>query len=69
VTPDDEPVLRHILEQVNDSVPRREWFDESPAPPHRIDELVDWLVEEGYLTVETPLDGEVQLTEKAGDWL
>ena len=69
VTPDDEPVLRHILEQVNDSVPRKEWFDEPPAPPHRIDELVDWLVEEGYLRVETPLDGEVQLTEKAGDWL
>jgi ATP-dependent DNA helicase RecQ len=62
-------VLRHILEQVNDSVPRKEWFDEPPAPPHRIDELVDWLVEEGYLRVETPLDGEVQLTEKAGDWL
>ncbi len=69
VTPDDEPVLRHILEQVNASVPRGEWFDEPPAPPHRIEELVDWLVTEGYLTVEEPLEGDVRLTEKAMDWL
>jgi len=69
VTPDDEPVLRHILEQVNASVPRGEWFDEPPAPPHRIEELVDWLVTKGYLTVEEPLEGDVRLTEKAMDWL
>jgi ATP-dependent DNA helicase RecQ len=69
VTPDDEPVLRHILEQVHESVPRGDWFDDPPAPQHRIEELVNWLVTEGYLTVEDPLEGEVQLTEKAVDRL
>jgi ATP-dependent DNA helicase RecQ len=69
VTPDEEPVLRRILKQVHDSVPREDWFDEPPAPPHRIEELVDWLVSEGYLTVEDPLKGEMHVTDKATDWL
>lgn len=65
VTPDDEPVLRHILEQVHASVPREEWFDEPPVSPPRIEELVNWLVTEGYLTLEEPLEGRFRLTEKA----
>jgi len=69
VTPDDEPLLRHILEQVEASVPREAWFDQSPAPPHRIDELVSWLVAEGYLTLDQPLEGSFRLTEKAEDWV
>ncbi|WP_119842447.1 RecQ family ATP-dependent DNA helicase [Salinibacter ruber] len=69
ITPDDEPVLRRILEQVAASTPRDEWFDDPPAPPRRIDELVEWLVEEDYLAVEDPLDGSVRLTEQAENWL
>ncbi len=69
VTPDDEPVLRHILEQVNASVPQVEWFDEPPLPPHRIEKLVNWLVTEDYLTLEKPLEGEFRLTEKAEEWM
>lgn len=69
VSPNEEPVLRHILEQVEASVPREEWFDEPPAPPHRIEELVEWLVTEGYLTVQDPLGGEVELTGKGEKWL
>ncbi len=69
ITPDDEPVLRRILEQVAASTPRDEWFDDPPAPPRRIDELVEWLVEEDYLAVEDPLDGSVRLTERAENWL
>jgi ATP-dependent DNA helicase RecQ len=69
VTPEDEPVLRQILDRVADAAPRDEWFDDPPAPPHRIEELVEWLVNEGYLVVEEPLDGTVQLTEKGKDWV
>ena len=69
VTPKDEPVLRRILEQIDESVSRDDWFDEPPVPPHRIEELVDWLVTEGYLAVDDPLEGEVRLTKKADDWL
>jgi ATP-dependent DNA helicase RecQ len=69
VTPDEEPVLRDILERVSDSVPREEWFEASPAPPHRVEELVRWLVTEGYLTLEEPLKGTFRLTEKAEDWV
>ena len=69
VTPDDEPVLRRILEQVAASVPRDEWRDDLPASPRRIEELVEWLVNEDYLSVQNPLDGSVRLTEKAEDWL
>ena len=69
VTPDEEPVLRHILEQVHAAVPREEWFDDPPVPPHRIEELVHWLVSEGYLTLDRPLDGHFEVTEKARDWV
>jgi len=69
VTPDDEPLLRHILEQVRDSAPREQWFDDAPAPRHRVDELVNWLVTEGYLTLDQPLKGSFRLTEKAEDWV
>lgn len=69
VTPEDEPVLRHILKQVSASIPRSEWFDQAPAPQHRVEGLVDWLVEEGYLTLEDPLDGKFNLTEKAEHWV
>jgi ATP-dependent DNA helicase RecQ len=69
VTPDDEPLLRHILEQVHGSVPREQWFEDAPAPRHRIDELVNWLVAEGYLALDQPLEGTFQLTEKADDWV
>jgi ATP-dependent DNA helicase RecQ len=54
---------------VADAAPRDEWFDDPPVPPHRIEELVEWLVNEGYLVVEEPLDGTVQLTEKGKDWV
>lgn len=63
VTPDDEPTLYTILEQVNEARPRDAWFDEAPAPRHRIDALVNWLVAHGYLEMEGPLEGRFTLTE------
>ncbi|WP_103028822.1 RecQ family ATP-dependent DNA helicase [Salinibacter altiplanensis] len=69
ITPEDEPLLRRILEQAAALVPREEWRGELSAPPHRIEELVEWLVAEDYLAVKNPLDGAVRLTEKAENWL
>lgn len=63
VTPDDEPTLYTILEQVDEARPRDAWFDEPPAPRHRIDALVNWLVAHGYLELEGPLEGRFTLTE------
>jgi len=67
VTPEDEPVMREILRQVERAVPRAQWFDEAPAPEHQLDGLVDWLVQEGYLHVEAPLEQTFSLTQKAHD--
>jgi len=69
VTPDEEPLLRRILEQAHASIPREEWFDDPPVPAHRIDELVNWLVTEGFLTLDQPLDGQFRTTEKAEEWV
>jgi ATP-dependent DNA helicase RecQ len=62
VTPDDEPVLRAILQRVKAGTARADWFDDPPAPRHRVDALVNWLVAEGYLQTDDPLGGTYALT-------
>ncbi len=69
ITPEDEPVMRRILGQVARDVPRVRWFDEDPPPEHRLDSLVDWLVQEGYLDPVDPLDERFRLTEKGQTFL
>jgi ATP-dependent DNA helicase RecQ len=69
VTPDDEPVLRTILQRMAAGTPRRDWFDDPPVPRHRIEALVNWLAAEEYVTMEAPLDGRYALTEKGEDAL
>ncbi len=68
ITPHDEPVLRHILQQVGDGRSREAWFADAGAPSvpgHRLGGLVDWLVREDYLTLIDPLDGTFELTPRA----
>ncbi len=65
ITPDDEPVMRHILHQIEQDVPRHAWFDEQPVPDHHVDGLIDYLVQEGFLYVEAPLEEIFSITEKA----
>lgn len=69
VTPEDESLLRHILENVNASTPKQEWFEERSIPPPRRKELVDWLLEQEYLKLDEPLQGTLQLTEKGRKWV
>jgi len=73
VTPDDEPVLRQILTAVDSGRARETWFEETdreePLPRHRVDGLVDWLIDRNYLHLQDPLEGTLAVTEKAERFL
>ncbi|MEX0747175.1 MAG: ATP-dependent DNA helicase RecQ [Rhodothermales bacterium] len=63
--PEDEPIAHHILRQVAAKMPRAAWFDTPPVPQHRIDGLVNWLLQEGMLRQTRPLTAEFEVTVKA----
>ena len=67
ITPDDEQLLRHVLDRVGEGASRNEWFETSPPAP-RVQAMVDWLLTEDFLRVERPLEGTFRLTEKAVRW-
>jgi ATP-dependent DNA helicase RecQ len=80
ITPDDETALRAILRGVAADRPRDDWFaageesegtEESDGVPraYRVDALVDWLIDRGYLRLDDPLQGTLDVTEKAGPFL
>ncbi len=69
VTPDEEPVLRHILRQISNGSDRKDWFDDPPVPSYRLDELLGWLVSEGYVTLADPLNGAYRLTDEGKRWV
>ena len=64
VTGADEGILRELLRHVDGGTPREAWFAdrEAPAPRHRIDALLRWLVDEGYIRLKDPLNGRFTLT-------
>jgi ATP-dependent DNA helicase RecQ len=64
VTPEDEPLLRRLLEHVARGEARAAWLAGEGLPPHRRDGLADWLVHEGLLRVEDPLTDTLALTPK-----
>jgi hypothetical protein len=57
------------MHQIQHGVPRAAWFEAASHPARHIDSLVDWLVQEGYLRVEDPLEEEFTLTEKAAQMM
>lgn len=69
VTPEDEPLLRRILDRVASGLPRREWFESRPGPRHRIDALIHWLLVHDYLATKDTVEGRYVLTEKGRNWL
>jgi ATP-dependent DNA helicase RecQ len=69
ITPEDEPVMRHILHQIKHNVPRPKWFEETDHAARHIDSLIDWLVQEAYLQVEDPLEEVFAITEKATEMM
>ena len=64
VTPEDETVLRRILDHAARGDDRADWLAGETLPPHRVDGLADWLVHEGYLRIADVLAGTFALTEK-----
>jgi len=69
ILPEDEPVLRHLLDAVREGQPRARWLERAPVPDHRLDGLLDWLVREGYLQAPDPLGERFLLTEKGEAYL
>ena len=69
ITPDDEPVMRHILHQIKRNVPRPQWFEDTDHAVRHVDSLIDWLVQEAYLQVEDPLEEVFAITEKATEMM
>ena len=65
ITPQDEPTMRHVLQQIAEAVPRSEWFVGEAPPPQRVDGLLAWLLQEGYVYLPDPLGETFQLTPKA----
>ena len=63
VTAAQEEQLRRILEQVQDDVPRGDWFEQREVPRHEVDVLVNWLVQRGYIRMSDPLNGRFVLTD------
>ncbi len=69
ITPEDEPVLRTLLQQVQMDPCLTHWSLPDTRPAHQIEGFVDWLVQEGYLTVRDPLETTFEITEKAREWM
>jgi ATP-dependent DNA helicase RecQ len=69
ITPADEPVLRQILRAINAGRPRAEWVDATDRPRYRVEQLLAWLVEEGYVESDDPLSGMYSVTDKATPFL
>lgn len=62
--PSDEEILGRILAQISEQRPRNSWFERAPAPTYRVDGLVNWLIQEGYVVQPQPLQSRFELTDK-----
>ncbi len=64
VTPQDEEVLRRLLKDIDAGLPPEHWFEGQPPYPHRTEGLLAWLVEQGWIYLIHPLEGQFALTEE-----
>jgi ATP-dependent DNA helicase RecQ len=69
ITPEAEPLLRQILTQARQGVPRNEWIRQVKEAGEQIDGLVDWLLQEGYLRAKGDVSGQYLLMPKAIEFL
>jgi ATP-dependent DNA helicase RecQ len=66
ITPEDEPLLRRMLQAVEDGESPMATGDRAaPMTQRRRQALIDWLVQEAYLEVRNPLEEEYRLTDRA----
>lgn len=64
--PADKPIVQQILSNIRSRKPRADWFGARVAPSYRIDGLLNWLIQEGYVVQPQPLEDRFELTEKGG---
>lgn len=69
IQPEDEPLLRNILQQIEGGASGREWMGLEGIPDDRIDYLVAYLFQEAYISVRHPLEEAFVLEEKGRGWL
>lgn len=63
--PLDALIVQRLLRQIADGKPRGEWLEDMCTPAYRIDQLLGWLINEGYLRQLRPPGGVFELTAKA----
>ncbi len=61
----DSPIVRQLLRHIAEGKPRREWLEGTRTPAYRIDQLIGWLMNEGYLAPSRSLGSALELTAKA----
>lgn len=64
ITGSDEPMLHQLLAEIAEATPQSSWLMDKRISTERRNGLVDWLVEEGYVAVDDPLEGTFTLTAK-----
>ena len=69
VTSEDEPALRRLLEAARHGAPREAWAVAAGVSQRETDRLAEWLVQEGLLRLEAPLEARYALTDKADAFL
>lgn len=62
--PSDEEVVSRILKAIREGKSRNAWFEEQSPPSYRIDGLVNWLIQEGFMLQPNPLQDRFELTPK-----
>ncbi len=67
--PLDAFIVQRLLQQIADGNPRGEWLEDMRTPAYRIDQLLGWLINEGYLRQPRPPGGTLELTAKATSML
>lgn len=61
----DALIVQRLLRQIADGKPRGEWLEGMRTPVYRVDQLLGWLINEGYLRQLRPPGGAFELTAKA----
>ncbi len=61
----DALIVQRLLRQIAEGKPRGEWLEGTHTPVYRIDQLLGWLINEGYLLQSRPLGDAFELTAKA----
>lgn len=69
IKPSDEPILREILQAIARAQARGTWVFNNGIPGYRIDQLLDWLMREGYVAASGPLRDRIQITDRGRQFL